>query len=107
MKTPEKMSLIYFPRCIGCCCKDCNQTKRTCEEIKKLIPEKLDIKMVETLAPTAVNLCESQEMVINYTYTDLGHQMMISDIGAPVSIMGVIWMTQYLKEFDLTVKEMK
>ena len=81
------MSLIDFPRCIGCHCKDYNQTKRTCEEIKKLILEKLDIKMVETPAPTAVNLCESQEMVINYTYTDLGHQMMILDIGAHVSIL--------------------
>ena len=46
-------------------------------------------------------------MVINYTYTDLGHQMMILDIGAPVSIVGDSWMTQYLKEFCLTVEEMK
>ena len=33
--------------------------------------------------------------------------MMILDIGAPVSLAGVSWMTQYLKEFDLTIKEMK
>ena len=87
------MSPIEFPWCIGCCCKDCNQTKRTCEEIKKLILEKLDVNMVETPAPTAVNLCESPEMVINYTYTDLGLQMFILDIGAPVIIAGVSWMT--------------
>ena len=46
-------------------------------------------------------------MLINYTYTDLGRQMMILDIGAPVSLAGVFWMTQYLKEFDLTIEEMK
>ena len=42
--------------------------------------EKLNMKMVETpLTETAVNLCESPEMVINYTYTDMGHQMIILD----------------------------
>ena len=33
--------------------------------------------------------------------------MMILDIGAPVSIAGVSWMTQYLREFGLTIEEMK
>ena len=28
-------------------------------------------------------------MVINYTYTDQGRQMMILDLGAPVSVAGV------------------
>ena len=56
---------------------------------------------------TAVNLCESLEMVINYTYKDMGHQMMILDIGAPISIAGVSLMTQYLREFGLPIKEMK
>ena len=59
---------------------------------------------------STVNLCEegfnlSEEMLVNYT--DLGRQMMILDIGAPVSLAGVSWMTQYLKEFDLTIGEMK
>ena len=47
-----------------------------------------------------------EEMRINYTYTDLGRKMMILDIGAPVSLVGVSWMSQYLKEFDLTIGEM-
>ena len=47
------------------------------------------------------------EMVINHTYTDLGQQMMILDIGAPVSIAGILWMTQYLEEFCLCIEEMK
>ena len=64
--------------------------------------------MVETPTATAtVNQCESLEMVINYTYTDMGRQMMILDIGATVSIAGVSWMTQYLREFGRTIEEMK
>ena len=70
--------------------------------------------MVDTKAPdppAAVNLCKevsvAEEMVINYTYTDLGRQMMILDIGAPVSIAGVSWMKQYLEEFDLEIEDMK
>ena len=51
--------------------------------------------------PTAVNLCTEdaigEELMINYTYTDLGRQMMILDIGAPVSIASVSWMKQYLE----------
>ena len=46
-------------------------------------------------------------MMINYTYKEMGCQVMILDIGAPVSIAGVSWMTQYLKEFSLTIEEMK
>ena len=61
-------------------------------------------------ASLSVNLCEeglslSEEFLINYT--DLGRQIMILDIGAPVSLAGVSWLTQYLKEFGVTVEEMK
>ena len=47
--------------------------------------------MIETKPDAAaVNLCEkSKEVVINYTYTDLGRQMMILDIGAQLSLAGV------------------
>ena len=46
--TQEKNPLDYdFPRCIACICQTCNQTKKTCEEIKKMIKEKLDVKLVE------------------------------------------------------------
>ena len=69
---------------------------------QKLIQEKLNVKIVDKVNDSAasVNLCEEvkvgEEMVINYTYTDMGRQMMILDIGAPVSIAGVPWMEQYL-----------
>ena len=69
------------------------------------------MKIVNPDPPTTVNLCESaavpEEMVINYTYTDLGRQMMILDLGAPVSIAGVSWMKQYLEEFNLEIDNMK
>ena len=45
--------------------------------------------------------------MINYTYKEMGRQVMILDIGAPVSIAGVSWLTQCLKEFGLTIDEMK
>ena len=79
---------------------------KTCKEIKELILKKVDIKMIETKPkaselPAAVNLCEevkeitvAKEVMVYYTYTDLGRQMMILDIGAPLSLACVFWMTQ-------------
>ena len=78
-----------------------------------MILEKLDVKIVNKVpdSPAAVNLCDKAEigedMVINYTYTEMGRQMMILDIRAPVSIAGVPWMEQYLEEFGLRIDDMK
>ena len=47
-----------------------------------------------------------EDMTINYTYTEFGKQMMILDIGAPVSLAGIPWMTQYLQEVGLTIKQL-
>ena len=104
-----------FPRCIGCRCENCNQLKRDFQDIKKLIHEKLDVKQVNEVStevsPTAVNLYNQEvimgeDMMINYTYTNLGKQMMIFDIGAPASLAGISWMTQYLQEFGLTIEQL-
>ena len=38
---------------------------------------------------------------------DLRWQVMILDLGAPVSLAGIQWLKQYLGEFDLTIEEMK
>ena len=85
--------------------------KKTCEEIKKLILEKLNVKIVDKVPDTVVNLCDEveagKELMINYTYTDMGRQMMILDIGAPVSITGVPWMEQYLEEFVIKIQDLK
>ena len=60
--------------------------------------------MVNSDPPTKVNLCESaavpEDMVIDYTYTDLGRQMMILDLVAPVSIASALWMKQYLEKLE-------
>ena len=45
--------------------------------------------------------------MINYTYTDQGRQMMILDLGAPVSVAGVPWMNQYLAGFGLEIENLK
>ena len=81
------------------------------DEIKELINKKLDMKKVNLDPPAAINLCENaavaEDMVINYTYMDFRRQMMILDLGAPVSIAGVSWMKQYLEEFNLEIEDMK
>ena len=48
----------------------------------------------------------AKDMQINYTYTESGKQMMILDIGAPVCLAGISWMTEYLKEFGLTIEQL-
>ena len=45
-------------------------------------------------------------MVINYTYTDQGRQLMILDIGTPVSVTGIPWIKQYLEEFDFGIENL-
>ena len=76
-----------------------------------MLNNKLDVKLITIEKPIAVNLCEKTEEVkdisINYTYTDQGRQMMILDIGALVSVAGVPWVKQYLKEFGLEIENMK
>ena len=68
-------------------------------------------KVPDSKSSIAVNLCQEvlvgEEMTINHTYIDMGQQLMILDIGAPVSISGIPWMTQYLAEFDLNIEDMK
>ena len=63
--------------------------------------KKIDVRIVETKPEAAaVNLCEeakdievAEEVVVKYTYTDLGRQMMILDIRASLILAGVSWMT--------------
>ena len=64
---------------------------------------------VTSESPTTINLCsqepdvtEGMELVINYSYKDSGRQLMIFNMGAPVSLAGISWMEQYLQEFGLT-----
>ena len=40
-------------------------------------------------------------------YAGKGKQIMILDIRAPVSLTGMEWMTQYLKEYNLEINDLK
>ena len=83
---------------------------------QKQLLEKLEAKRVhevsiEDSSATAINLCSQElamakEMMINYTYTESGKQLMILDIGAPVSLAGIPWMEQYLQEFGLNIEQL-
>ena len=77
--------------------------------------EKLESKRVHEVSTdssaTTINLCNkeiaiAEEMTINYTHDDSDKQLMVLDIGAPVSLAGISWMKQYLQEFGLTIEEM-
>ena len=56
-----------------------------------------------------VNLCEeyamNEEFLVNITKK--GKQIMILDLGALVSLAGKKWMTQYLREHGLEIKDLK
>ena len=75
--------------------------------------EKFDTKKIHEVptdesSTASINLCsqdviEEMEMTINYTYKNSGRQLMILDLGAPVSLAGISWMEQYLQEFGLTI----
>ena len=51
-----------FPRCIRCQCKDCNQIKRNCDKIKKLIIEKLEVKKINKVNGGSCYHDEGNEM---------------------------------------------
>ena len=110
-RTPSRGRPYPKVRCIGCKCNSCYSNQKTLLEIKDLLSKKIDVKVVEQGSPTSVNLCEAQDitedMVINYTYKDQGKQMMILDLGAPVSVAGIPWMKQYLAGFDLEIENLK
>ena len=104
-----------FIRCIGCCCKDCDEIRKY---RKTLANKKLETKVHEVTTTTPppplevhVNICDGdgfqvkKEFLINYT--DLGCQVKVLDIGALVSLAGTKWLEQYLGEFDLTIEEME
>ncbi len=47
----------------------------------------------------------NEEILVNYT--EKGKQVMILDLGAPVSLAGEEWIDQYLKDHELEVRDMK
>ena len=78
--------------CIACKCIDC-------ERIRK-ISEDLNVNYCE-------DWCEDFNEVISVNFTERGKQVMILDLGAPVSVVGEEWMDQYLRDYELELKDMK
>ena len=79
-----------FRNCIACKCDDCTKMRKSAKELN-------------------VQLCEGYELdeEILVNYTEKGKQVMILDLGAPVSLAGNEWMDQYLKDHGLEVQDMK
>merc|ERR1712121_101065 len=67
-----------YKNCIRCKCEDCKKMRQSAKEMN-------------------VQLCDgfklNEEILVNYT--EKGKQVMILDLGAPVSLAGKEWMEQY------------
>ena len=86
-----------YSRCIGCKCKNCEETQNTLKILVDTLGKGGESK---EKAPMKVNLCEEEEFSLTgeilVNYTDYGGQVMIVDSGAPVSLCGQDWLKQYL-----------
>lgn len=78
-------------KCIGCLCTAYSQMQKKVMGEKK---EEMNVKLCEEF-----NL--NEEIIVREGVT-----MIILDIGAPFSLAGKHWMTQYLGDFNLKLKNM-
>ena len=78
--------------CIACKCIDC-------ERIRK-ISEDLNVHYCE-------DCCEDYNEVISVNFTERGKQVMILDLGAPVSVAGDAWIKQYLEVQGIELGDLK
>ena len=89
-RSGSKDTRTEYKKCIGCKCNDCEKMRKSAKELN-------------------VQLCEGydfgEEILVNFT--EKGKQVMILDLGAPVSLAGNEWMDQYLKDHGLEVKDLK
>merc|ERR1712112_399306 len=76
--------------CIRCKCEACDNMAKVAKE--------LNVKWCEEFTLT-------EEILVNYT--EKGKQVMIIDLGAPVSLAGEKWINQYLKDHELELKDLK
>merc|ERR1712240_435918 len=79
-----------YKNCIGCKCEDCKKMRQSAKE-------------------KIVQLCDGFELndKILVNYKEKGMQVMILDLGAPMSLAGKEWMEQYLRVNELELNEMK
>ena len=79
--------------------------------VKTLSEKKEKVKVAEVTMENEVNvyLCNGESLLVKeeflINYPDLGDgQVIVLDLGAPVSLAGTKWLRQYLEEFDLTIE---
>merc|ERR1712115_733886 len=76
--------------CRSCKCEDCEKPRHFTKELK-------------------INWCQNitvnEEIVVNFT--EKGKQVMILDLGAPVSVAGTEWMNQCLKDHNLELENLE
>ena len=79
-----------YKNCIACKCNECVKIRKRAKKLN-------------------VQLCDgyelNEEKLVNYT--EKGKQVMILDLGAPVSLAGNEWMDHYLKDHGLELKDLK
>merc|ERR1712240_6159 len=76
-------------RCTGCTCDDCKQLRETAKEFN-------------------VNWCKEykENEGVQEKGSEQSNQIMILDLGAPVSVSGKIWMEEYLEKHGMTLQEL-
>ena len=74
--------------CIACTCDNCERMRKTANDLN-------------------VNWCEEYNEEILVNFTEKGKQVMILDLGAPVSLAGKEWIKQYLKDHGVELKDLK
>merc|ERR1711873_141571 len=77
-RSGSKENNKQYKNCIGCKCEDCEKMRKTAKE--------LNIKWCEEFTM-------NEEILVNFT--EKGKQVMILDLGAPVSLAGNEWMNQF------------
>ena len=79
-----------YKNCIGCKFEDCKKMRQSAKEMN-------------------VQLCDGfqldEEILVNYT--EKGTQVMILDLGTPMSLAGKEWIDQYLKDPELEIGDKK
>merc|ERR1712112_692091 len=76
--------------CIRCKCETCDNMAKVAKELNVKWCKEFTLK---------------EEILVNYT--EQGKQLMIIDLGAPVSLAGEKWITQYLKNHEVELKDLK
>ena len=74
--------------CIACTCENCERMRKTSSDLN-------------------VNWCEEYNEEILINFTEKGKQVMILDLGAPVSIAGEEWIKQYLENHGVELRDLK